>query len=187
MKESGSRPCVTPRHGMRRILLSDCCLQPIKILVSLQLYICNNVFTGCVTAIATSQCVLFLVENHYSSRRGAPPSGSFSLLQEAIEEARQLYCERKRLTSESLDAAEAITNSCLETLRVTAHSIGAVRKVVSPVGWKVRADTPSMELNVEGEGEGEGSASTLVQREYVIPYGAYVGASHIVPHRDPEV
>ena len=127
--------------------------------------------------------MLFLVENHYLSHRGAPTSGSFSLMQEAIKEARQLYCERKCLTSESLDAAEAITNSCLETLRVTAHSIGAVRKVVSPVGWKVRADIPSMELNVEGEG----STSKLVQREYVIPYGAYVGASHIVPHRDPEM
>lgn len=52
-------------------------------------------------------------------------------------------------------------NACvLEALRLCAHSIGAVRKVVSAGGF---------------------SFSTTSGDQYVLPEGAYIGISHIVP------
>mmetsp|Transcript_37539 Transcript_37539/g.58635 ORF Transcript_37539/g.58635 Transcript_37539/m.58635 type:complete len:302 (-) Transcript_37539:119-1024(-) len=59
-----------------------------------------------------------------------------------------------------------LVHGCLrENLRLTAHSIGALRKVVAPEGWQVQ---------VKGLGS------------YTVPMGAYVGASHVIPNRDPK-
>lgn len=58
----------------------------------------------------------------------------------------------------------------METLRLTAHTIGAVRKVVSPEGWSVWTTGP------DGE-----------KTKFTIPGGSYVGATHIVPNLSTEM
>lgn len=65
-----------------------------------------------------------------------------------------------------------LTKSVMETLRLTAHSIGAVRKVISPLGWTVKLQ------------DDKDLKSTSSSSRYHIPMGEYVGVSHIVPHRD---
>ncbi len=93
-------------------------------------------------AIAAAQSILFLLE--------ASLKGDSSLLNRAYQESdsqREAY----------------ITRVTYETLRLTAHSIGAMRKVVSEEGWSITLE--------DG-------------RQVKIPSGSYVGVSHIVPHRD---
>lgn len=57
-----------------------------------------------------------------------------------------------------------VRSATQEALRLTGHTIGAIRKVVSKEGWRVTV----------GEGQ-----------TYLIPHGSYVGASHIVPNISP--
>lgn len=65
------------------------------------------------------------------------------------------------------DVACPILAACItETLRLCAHTIGAVRKVVAPGGYTIRL----------------GSGDT-----YWVPQGAYIAASHSVPHMQEEL
>ena len=128
-------------------------------------------------AIAASQCVLFLLESAQEASRARS-----SHMDDAALEAQRLY-NNKEYTSTPLPSdnadrpADILSRSLLETLRLTAHSIGAIRKVVSPQGWKV---------SVEGScSSGDAHCGTQhTSQDYVVPCGSYVGASHIVPHRD---
>jgi hypothetical protein len=70
------------------------------------------------------------------------------------------------------DAGGVIERVVVETLRVTAHSIGSVRKVMAPEGWAVTVCDPC------SDGESRGVV------RYVLPCSSYVGVSHIIPHRD---
>lgn len=71
---------------------------------------------------------------------------------------------------DALNTCDVIDRIVVETLRVTAHSIGAVRKVMAEGGWKV---------SVEDERNPSSPA-----KQYILPFGSYVGVSHIIPHRD---
>jgi hypothetical protein len=112
--------------------------------------------------------MLLLLESHFLAKTAATAHpNSFSAFSTATAEARHIlqHYEYADVTNEVLDGAKTLSCSLLEAYRMTGHSLGAVRKVMNPVGWKV---------TVEGEKE----------KEYVIPYGTYVGASHIITHRD---
>ena len=63
------------------------------------------------------------------------------------------------------DRLPGLERAVYEGLRLTAHTIGAIRKVVAPGGWAFR---------------------TSSGREYRVPEGTFVAASHIAPHFDPE-
>ncbi len=56
---------------------------------------------------------------------------------------------------------DILQRCCLETLRLTAHTIGAIRKVVDPAGF----------ILVTGAGG-----------KFFLPFNSYVGASHLLPH-----
>ena len=71
-----------------------------------------------------------------------------------------------------------ITNVVHETLRITAHSIGAIRKVMKTEGWVVHNNS---ETETETS-EGNLNMNLNVDKSYIIPYGAYVAVSHIVPN-----
>ncbi len=68
---------------------------------------------------------------------------------------------------EIINSYDSLKNSIYETLRLTAHTIGAIRKVVSENGWDV-TDNSNPDVPVS----------------YHVPCGSYVGASHIVPNVD---
>jgi hypothetical protein len=78
----------------------------------------------------------------------------------------------RKMSNSSLNAFEEleklvfIRNLSLETLRLTAHSIGAIRKVMPKEGWNLVCC--SNDSDVIGT--------------YTIPCGSYVGVSHIVPN-----
>ena len=68
---------------------------------------------------------------------------------------------------ESVASKTPFLGACIaETLRLTAHSIGAVRKVVARAGIELKTEAGAT---------------------YSLKQGDYVGISHIVPHRDPAV
>lgn len=59
----------------------------------------------------------------------------------------------------------ALRACLLEVLRLGAHSIGGIRKVLKEGGWQL----------------------TVGGRQYTIPRGSFVGASHVIPNRDKAV
>lgn len=75
---------------------------------------------------------------------------------------------------QALDKCSLVEKVVVETLRVTAHSIGAVRKVVEARGWRVT-------VNDDRDGQ---AGSCEPPRVFILPQGSYVGVSHIIPHRD---
>ena len=75
-------------------------------------------------------------------------------------------------TAETLLRCGGLRAAVLETLRLCAHAIGAVRKVVAPAGFDLRV----------GGAAQEGGART-----YHLPRGATVALAHIPTHRDPAV
>jgi hypothetical protein len=106
------------------------------------------------------------------------PSPSSSYLSRAYDEVDAASTTAARTSPSSASAADFfdetkfpfINTVVLETLRLTAHSIGAMRKVMSPDGWTV---------------EDEVRTSQGVEKvTYTVPCGSYVGVSHIVPHLD---
>jgi hypothetical protein len=136
-------------------------------------------------SIAAAQAVLYALEfdeqqaNHSGGAVGGGENIS-SLMEDMCSEAAAVrraraYSHEDRDTAasrflESLDKCDTIERVVVETLRVTAHSIGAIRKVVVKEGWKVSVDD---EQN-----------PSRPAKQFVLPCGSYVGVSHIVPHRD---
>lgn len=115
-------------------------------------------------AIGAAQAVLFMLEasrtgdqNSYISRAAAEARGLFHSLDP--KKAVDLFS--------ALDNCKFIRNVALETLRLTAHTIGAVRKVVRHEGWTFSTSNDSAETG---------------KTSYTIPVGTYVGATHIVPN-----
>eukprot|EP00615_Pteridomonas_danica_P003056 CAMPEP_0114342800 /NCGR_PEP_ID=MMETSP0101-20121206/10085_1 /TAXON_ID=38822 ORGANISM="Pteridomonas danica, Strain PT" /NCGR_SAMPLE_ID=MMETSP0101 /ASSEMBLY_ACC=CAM_ASM_000211 /LENGTH=259 /DNA_ID=CAMNT_0001477117 /DNA_START=308 /DNA_END=1084 /DNA_ORIENTATION=- len=91
----------------------------------------------------------------------------------------------------ALTQCPIIDKVALETLRITAHSIGAVRKVMCKDGWTIAVDHDDELLVHENHLDGGGSDERHGQekdskdvRMYTLPFGSYVGVSHIIPHRD---
>lgn len=104
-------------------------------------------------AIAAGQAILFLIESSRKSK------GTPSFLERSYKEVDS--------TSNSYPFLDQVV---IETLRLTAHTIGAIRKVVSPDGWTFQdqIQTPTGTKTVH----------------YNVPFGNYIGVSHIVPHHD---
>lgn len=118
-------------------------------------------------AIGAAQTVLFLLEH-------SDPKESTTYITRAIEESRAFMKEFKKNASDgsskggSVSVLDILEASCpftrsatQEALRLTGHTIGAIRKVMPAEGWTVNA----------GNGQ-----------TYHIPQGSYVGVSHIVPN-----
>jgi hypothetical protein len=135
------------------------------ILISVYLSICGYI------AIGAAQTVLFMLEN-------SDPKAPGSHMNRAVEESRAFMKKFDTgILSEGsfkgqvsvLDTLEvscpAIRSATQEALRLTGHTIGAIRKVMPEEGWKVDA----------GNGQ-----------TYHIPHGSYVGVSHIVPNITPK-
>ena len=120
-----------------------------------------------------------------------------NILSEVVEEvttAKQMFLNRKREVNKEevtqcsqqigtsgtenetddqlllLDDCKMLHTCLFETLRIAAHPLGAVRKVMEPEGWTVYVD--------EDAGGSEGDKTR--RKSYVIPCGSYVAASHIV-------
>ena len=94
-----------------------------------------------------------------------------SFLQRAVDEVKRI--NKKNAFHEELEKCTFLSDIIAETLRVTSHSIGAVRKVMTRDGWTVT-------IPIDDADEGKGAT------KYTLPYGSYVGVSHIIPHHDPE-
>ena len=98
-----------------------------------------------------------------------------SYISRAVAEARSLFqiLDQKKAVDlfSALDNCKFIRTVALETLRLTAHTIGAVRKVVRPEGWTFSTSDDSAETG---------------KTSYTVPVGAYVGATHIVPNTAAE-
>ena len=76
-----------------------------------------------------------------------------------------------RVTASAETTAEvrSYLDACLlETLRLSAHTIGAIRKVKAQEGFRFQSS-----------GGSGGSSCT-----YHLPQGSYIAASHILPHLD---
>eukprot|EP00912_Choanoflagellata_sp_UC4_P001512 UC4_evm1s956 len=69
--------------------------------------------------------------------------------------------ERKGCVERAISDQKFLENCTIEALRLTAHAIGAVRKVIAKDGW--------------------------VLGDITLKRGEYVGVSHILPHRNTEI
>lgn len=100
-----------------------------------------------------------------------PGIGAGQTLLMLLEHPQHLKAVRAELATRGREAPEGTLqrlDSCItETLRLCAHSIGAIRKVVSPNGYTIRL----------------GSTDAT----YWVPKGSFVAASHNVPHHDSKV
>ena len=116
-------------------------------------------------SIAAAQSILHALE-HDRSNKG-------DLMKKMTSEAKIMKDGADAGTASMivlLSQCNIIEKVALETLRVTGHSIGAVRKVIVKEGWAV---------SVEDDNNPD-----KPPKKYTLPYGSYVGISHIVPHRD---
>ena len=104
-------------------------------------------------AIASAQTLLFLILH-----------GSDEHKSKVQDEAEQLLQSAKRKTCTTTMPMSAIRQSCYETLRLTSHSIGALRKVKEEV--------------VLGSG---------TSQEYKLCQNQVVAVSHIVPSLDQQM
>jgi hypothetical protein len=75
-----------------------------------------------------------------------------------------------------LDKFEVTSCAVLEALRLIAHSIGAIRKVIAPEGWVLKCSPD----NTNGSKNFNGHS----RNEFRIPFGSYIGISHVIPHYD---
>lgn len=120
----------------------------------------------CFVAIAAAQTILFLLERTECDVMPAVIAESrifrSSVLMD-IQEGRGVQ------VMAALDKCVAIGRAVTETLRVTAHAIGAMRKVMKEEGWRVSTTTPTGTV------------------EYTVPKDSYVGVSHIVPNLKSEM
>jgi len=116
----------------------------------------NDIGVNCI-ARATLE-----LEKSFNSNSSSSSSSSNSNNNDTTEDPNNSNNNNNNTNNSSHYNYNYIDCSIYETLRLTAHTIGAVRKVVDPQGWKVTSDKGV---------------------EYIVPCGVYVGASHIIPHR----
>jgi len=118
-------------------------------------------------AIAAAQTLIFiLTEGCQKAALGAPEEPGAKTCSTTIEDAVRHDIEYLGIVGAA--SKSSILDSCVhETLRLTAHSIGAIRKVVSESGLAVKAG---------------GNCPNVI-----VPCGQYVGISHALPHRNAAV
>lgn len=119
-------------------------------------------------AIAAAQTLLLLFEDH--ERQSKASSGG------SLEGS---WLQRVQASLSGTSPSECATqNSTLdacvrETLRLTSHSLGAIRKVRAKDGFLLRAAV--------------GSAADATAPSFIVPANSFIGVSHILPHLDEEV
>lgn len=126
-------------------------------------------------SIAAAQALLYSLEFDRLRADGSDLDGALLMCDMCTEARAMLKAVSLPGSSimDSLGTCEVIEKVVLETLRVTAHSIGAVRKVVVKEGWQVTVPDDDND-----------PASPV--KQYLLPYGSYVGVSHIIHHRDAQ-
>eukprot|EP00041_Stephanoeca_diplocostata_P035803 m.1276046 g.1276046 ORF g.1276046 m.1276046 type:complete len:567 (-) comp24762_c0_seq25:4762-6462(-) len=107
-------------------------------------------------SLGASQTLLFLLDDQHSNIRKA-----------VVDEARERNTASLRCLSGQavLDSLPRLHRCVLEALRLTAHTIGGVRKVVAQEGFSFPAQTDGV--------------------QYHLRQGEYVAISHSTPHMDP--
>jgi cytochrome P450 len=114
-------------------------------------------------SLAATQTLLFMLEQH-----GRDPKDS--VLDLASVEA------RGKQVGEGSDLDMRVIHNCIyDTLRLTAHVIGSIRKVVDPRGFTVTITDAGSVGDVKAVQEGQ-----VVS--YTLPCGSYIGESHFVPN-----
>jgi cytochrome P450 len=112
-----------------------------------------------------------------------PAIGAAQALLLTLSAAPQRVRERAREEAAALHASPSLATleekcgglraACDETMRLCAHTIGAVRKVVAPEGFELR-------FSGEGGEGGEGGGAAV----YHLPAGTTIALAHIPTHRD---
>ena len=69
---------------------------------------------------------------------------------------------------------------------MTAHTIGAIRKVVAPEGYRLLVSGGGGGGD-GGAGGGGAAAGSQQKSYYTVPCGSYVAVSHILPHLNADV
>eukprot|EP00933_Yihiella_yeosuensis_P070258 TRINITY_DN7798_c4_g1_i1.p1 TRINITY_DN7798_c4_g1~~TRINITY_DN7798_c4_g1_i1.p1 ORF type:complete len:232 (+),score=34.23 TRINITY_DN7798_c4_g1_i1:304-999(+) len=101
-------------------------------------------------AIGAAQCLLLLLEH---------PDELSVVLEELREDTAK--------DSRNFEGANTALSRCIsESLRLTAHTIGGLRKVVAPEGFNI---------------------VTASGKEMHLRHGSYVGLSHFLPNRDVNI
>ena len=133
------------------------------------------------TAIAASQAVLFMLDSHIQTLRRSGSLDVRTVYTAVVGDCSLMRREREgtsdnRMMNSGGGSGDAsvwtkyvfdherqytLTKVILETLRRTAHVIGAIRKVMSAEGYTITKETGEV---------------------YVLPQGSYIAASHIVPN-----
>eukprot|EP00040_Diaphanoeca_grandis_P005021 m.31018 g.31018 ORF g.31018 m.31018 type:complete len:516 (+) comp16384_c0_seq1:67-1614(+) len=114
-------------------------------------------------SIGIAQTLLFLIDptNSDISKRASP---------EIHKAGKLLQCpetETDTVTASSFEQATSCFGNCIsEALRLSSHSIGAIRKVMKDDGFVIPT------LNTSG---------------YYVEKGSYIGVSHILPHMNEDV
>lgn len=121
-------------------------------------------------AIGAGQTLLYLLDPEHKGHL-AQVQDEVSAIKDVLAAADgKVGSVRGAVVVNKLDAIASKTyflGLCIaEALRLTAHSIGAVRKVVAKEGIELKTEAGDV---------------------YRLPKGSYVGISHIVPHRDPTI
>jgi hypothetical protein len=109
--------------------------------------------------IGAAQALLFLLEPAHAAEAAAVESEILGVAAADVYR-RPSSRPRERPDIAVLGVTPRLNACVLEALRLCSHSIGAVRKVVAPTGFRF-------------------SSSSGV--EFALPQGAYIGISHIVP------
>lgn len=125
-------------------------------------------------AIGAAQAYLMLHEHCSETDRQAVVSDARTLLSYSQNSSGEEQGEDEDWSSKFT----GLRRLCLETLRLTAHSIGAVRTVQEDFYIRVVAEE-------EGNGTGNGSSSNA--RSYRIPKGASIALTHITPSLNPQL
>lgn len=120
-------------------------------------------------SLAASQTVLFMLEQHTRH-----PDRSVLDLASAEAIKTQAAYESSASVNESTAVDMRVIHSCVhETLRLTAHTIGSVRKVVDPRGFTFNI------TDADSVGDMKNKGKTI---SYTIPCGSYISESHFVPN-----
>ena len=122
-------------------------------------------------SLAASQTVLFILEQHAREPEK-------SILELASAEAIQIMNSANKASAVSAHIGTAtemkVLHNCVyDTLRLTAHVIGSVRKVMSPGGFTINI------TDAESIGDAENMGETV---SYTLPCGSNISESHFVPN-----
>ncbi len=139
-------------------------------------------------SIGAAQSVLFMCQVEDSLNRQRQTSNSMTTTEFQYDTSYLGKVRSEIVTNGLLSVCMSGQRDCLdcvllETLRLTAHSIGAIRRVVSPNGWDLHVSSAS-DVSISDTNSKGGSAPSedSSQVTYHLPFGAYVAVSHITPH-----